>query len=139
MPIDVELQYGGMGIVLNCHGVLTGNDLIEIHNRILSEPETVKVCRYCTVDEMDVDSVEVSPQDVQSIAELSKRVAPFAPAGVLVSLAAPKDVGFGLARVWEALSEETGWETMTFRSRAEADSWIWKRMKEKHGINPPTK
>jgi hypothetical protein len=50
-------------------------------------------------------------------------------------VASPRDHGYGLARMWEALVEWVGWETMAFRSLTEAEDWIRRRVKEKFGID----
>jgi hypothetical protein len=55
--------------------------------------------------------------------------------GVLLAVASPRDHGYALTRMWEALVERVGWETMTFRSVADAESWIRTRLRQKFGID----
>jgi hypothetical protein len=135
MPIDVEVRNGGAGMVLRCRGVLSGRDLIDVHNGLLGSPEALKDSLYCVVDETAIDGVAISPSDIKIVAELSKRLAKISPSGTLVCIVAPKDVAFGFARMWEVLSQETGWETMTVRSKKEGDTWLRTRLKEKFDLD----
>ena len=50
-------------------------------------------------------------------------------------IASPTDLGYGLSRMWEVLSDQSGWEMQIFRSRAEAERWIQQRAKQKFGID----
>jgi hypothetical protein len=43
---------------------------------------------------------------------------------MLVAIAAPRDYAFGMARMWQAFVEDTGWNTAVFRSRAAASDWL---------------
>jgi len=37
--------------------------------------------------------------------------------------------------MWEGLAGVTGWETMVFKNREDAEAWITKKVKEKYGID----
>ncbi|MBN1866253.1 hypothetical protein JW916_03075 [Candidatus Sumerlaeota bacterium] len=136
MPIEIRVQRDGDGLVLISSGVLSGRDLIEVHEKMLAAPEIVEKSKYCILDEEAVEAVDISPDHIRTVAEMSKRVSALTPKGTLVCIVAPRDAAFGFARMWEVLAEETSWETMTVRSRAEADSWIRARVKEKFGFDP---
>jgi hypothetical protein len=41
-----------------------------------------------------------------------------------VAVAAPKKSVFGLSRMWEFHSSDTGWTCDTFTSRDEAEAWL---------------
>jgi len=135
MPIDIELLQGGLGLHLVCRGVLTGEDLIGVMQRLLVVPEQMRRARYALFDTAAADRINISQADLETAADLDKRLAAMTAARAVIAIAAPRDLGFGLARMWEVFAEETGWETMTFRSRADAESWVRQKVKENFGID----
>jgi len=135
MPIEIEGRHEGAGVIYLCHGVMTINDFIDAGNVFLATPQEIKQWRYCIIDLTDIVTMDFDVGQILQVVEQNKRIADMAPPGVLLAVASPKDLGFGLARVWEALVEQVGWETMTFRSRAEAEHWIQERAMHKFGVD----
>jgi len=137
MPIEIEGRQDGLGVIYKCSGVLTIDDFFQAGLGFLAHPEEIKKWRYCIIDLTQVDAMGISSDDIRAVVEQNKRIAAIAPPGAILAVASPKDLGFGLARVWEVLVEEIGWETITLRSRPEADRWIQERAKEKFGLEIP--
>lgn len=137
MPINIEGRQDGAGVIYYCHGDMTIDDLFQAGIGFLAFPEEIKKWRYTIVDLTSVDAMNISSDDIRSVVEQNRRIGANAIPGVLIAVAAPKDLGYGLARMWEVLTEQIGWETMTFRSRAEAESWIRQRAKEKFDLAIP--
>jgi hypothetical protein len=135
MPIDIELLHEGAGVIYNCHGTMTFKDFYDASNGFLEFPEELKKWRYSIIDLTSVEGMNLNYEEVASIVEQNKRLAAIAPPGTLLAVSSPRDLGFGIARMWEALVEQVGWETQTFRSRADAAQWIKKRAKQKFGID----
>ncbi len=79
-----------------------------------------------------METLSLNHEEMVSIVERDKRLAAFTPPGALVAVASPRDWVYG--HMWEALLDQIGWETMTFRSRVEAEYWIQQGAKEKFGI-----
>ena len=52
----------------------------------------------------------------------------------MVAIYAKNDLPFALARMWEVLVNEIGWETYVFRERTDALAWTGERVSEKFGI-----
>lgn len=134
MPIEIEGRQDGVGVIYVCRGAMTIDDFFQAGLGFLAYPEEIKKWRYCIVDLTAVEAMHISSDDIRAVVEQNKRIAAAAPEGALLAVASPKDLGFGLARVWEALVEEVGWETMTFRSRSEAEVWVKLRLFQKFGI-----
>jgi len=137
MPIEIEGRQDGLGVIYKCTGVLTIDDFFQAGLGFLAHPEEIKKWRYCIIDLTRVDVMNISSDDIRAVVEQNKRIAAIAPPGAILAVASPKDLGFGLARVWEVLVEEIGWETMTLRSRPEADRWIQERAKQKFDLDIP--
>jgi hypothetical protein len=137
MPITIEGRQDGAGIIYHCHGDMTIDDLFQAGIRFLAFPEEIKKWRYTIVDLTSVESMNITSDDIRSVVEQNRRIAAIACPGVLIAVAAPKDLGYGLARMWEILMEQIGWETVSLRSRSEAEAWIRRRAKEKFNLDIP--
>jgi len=137
MPIEIEGRQNGLGVIYNCRGALTIDDFFQAGLGFLAHPEEIKKWKYGIIDLTPAGAMNIRPEDISVIVEQNKRIAAIAPPGAILAVASPKDLGFGLAHVWEVLVEEIGWEIMTFRSRSEADVWIQERMKQKFDIETP--
>jgi len=137
MPIEIQGRQNGLGVIYYCHGAVTIDDFFQAGVAFLAFPEEIKKWRYSIVDLTAVDSMEISSGDIRAVVEQSKRIAVVAVPGPLIAVASPNDLGYGLSRMWEALMDDVGWETITLRSRSEAEHWILERMKEKFGISLP--
>jgi hypothetical protein len=122
MPIETEVLQNGTGVLLICRGTVTGKDKIEAVERLLASPDVVSRLRYMVIDQEA--ALELSAQDIRTLAELERRMAQIAPPGVVVAITATREVDYGMARMWQVLVEQTGWETMVFRSFDEVDSWL---------------
>jgi len=76
--------------------------------------------RYGVIDHTSMEKLTL---DFQSIAwsTQDRRLAAIIPSGARCAVSAPTNLGYGLSRMWEVLSEQSGWEIEVFHSRAEAD------------------
>jgi len=135
MPIEIEVRHKAMGVIYHCSHDLTIEDFIAANAGFLHTPSEISKWRYTLIDLVAVESMKINYEDVSRVVAQNKMIAGKAVRGVLLAVASPRDLGFGLARMWEALVERVGWETMTCRSVEEAKAWIRRRMKEKFGIN----
>jgi len=135
MSVHIEIHQAGIGIIINFSGALTLSDFHEVQDVFLTSTEKLKHVKYVILDLTFVDSLNIPYGDVELLAERSKLIADSGPPGVLHAVAAPRDLGYGLARMWQVLSEHTGWEILVLRSRSEAEEWIRKRAREKFGLD----
>jgi hypothetical protein len=135
MPIEVEVRHDAMGVIYHCHGPMVIEDFFVANASFLATPEEIRKWRYTLIDLTAVESMDIGYQDVSRVVTQNATIAANAVPGVLLAVASPKDHGYALARMWGALVERVGWETMTFRSLAEAEDWIQRRLKQKFGID----
>lgn len=135
MPIKIEVRHEAMGVIYHCSGDLTIEDFVAANAGFLNTPDEIRKWRYTLIDLVGVESMAINYDDVSRVVAQNKTIAARAVSGVLLAVSSPKDLGFGLSRMWEALVERVGWETMTFRSVMEAEAWIQRRLKEKFGID----
>jgi hypothetical protein len=135
MPIDIKVMHDGVGILYLCHGTVTGKDFIEANKHILSFGDHLKQVRYGIVDETAIDDIHMSESEMLTITAQNKKMAGLVPPGSIVAVIAKGDFAFELARMWESFIEHTGWETMTFRAKWKAESWIEEKVKANFGIS----
>jgi len=135
MPIDVKVLHDGAGILYLCHGTVTGKDFIEANKQILAFNDHLKQIRYGLIDETEVADIHMSESEMLTITAQDKKIASLVPPGAIVAVINNSDFAVGLARFWETFIEFTGWETMTFRNRWQAESWIKEKVKANFGID----
>jgi hypothetical protein len=135
VPIDIRVLHNGMGILYLCHGRINGKDFIDANRRLLAFNDRLKKARYGLVDETGIDDLRISESEMLTIVAQNKKIAAIVPQGAVVAVIAKDDITLGLARMWGSFIEHTGWETMTFRARWKAKSWIVEKVKANFGID----
>lgn len=124
-----------MGVVYRCSGDMAAEDFFAANNSFLATPDEIKKWRYGLIDLSAVRSMDIGYLDISRVVAQNSTIASIAVPGIVIAVAAPGDHGFALARMWQAMVERVGWETMAFRSLAEAEDWIQKKIKQKFGID----
>lgn len=124
MPFSTEYVGEGRGVRLVGTGLLTGQEILEAKQGLLRSPDRIKGLAYGLVDMTDVTELQITRDDVLEFVAVDVQIAALVPRVLAVAVVAPGDLAFGLARMWEAFAEVTGWNTHVFRSRAEAEPWL---------------
>jgi hypothetical protein len=136
MPVDVQIVHGGLGRLFVCRGVLAGGELIARNAEMLSAEGNYKGVRWALIDESATTSVAISTAEVQTIVEQDGRLAAALPE-LVIAVVAPHDIGFGLSRMWEILTERPGWSLRVLRSSSEAEIWLREEVRRKFGMELP--
>ena len=123
MPYTWTLTDDGRGLVQVGSGVVTGAELLAACAANSRAHEGAEWLTHGLVDLAEVTSLQASTAELRRLAEESRVAAKFAP-GAHVALVAPRDLVYGLARMWEVFATETGWTTQVFRDRASAEAWL---------------
>ena len=124
MPFSTEYLPDGRGVHMSGTGLLTGQEILEAKAGLLRAPDRLTGLAYGMVDVTDVTELRITRDDVMEFVAVDVRIAALVPRAVAVAVVAPGDLAFGLARMWEAFAEVTGWNTHVFRSRADAEPWL---------------
>jgi hypothetical protein len=135
MPIEVEVRHEATGVIYHCCGAMVIDDFFTANQSFLATPDEIRKWRYTLIDLTAVETMDINYNDVSRVVTQNATIAANAVPGVLLAVASPRDHGYALSRMWGALVERVGWETMTFRSVADAESWIRTRLKQKFGID----
>jgi hypothetical protein len=113
----------GRGMIHTGDGVLTGEELIAGSMRLRAEMKRGGHVEYAMSDLSAVTEMRVTPDDLRQLAEAQLVTAQILPRA-LAAVVAPHDHIFGMARMWEAYADATGWETRVFRDRTSAERWL---------------
>jgi hypothetical protein len=134
MSIKVHIVQNGMGRLWICRGVLRGRELIANSERIL-RTKSYEGVRWLLIDETDT-TMDISAEEIRIIKHLDDLLAAVLPE-LATAVVVPYDFGFGMARMWEILTERPGWSTRTFRTRPEAETWLRQEVRRKFGMELP--
>lgn len=115
---------GPHAVRLVASGVLTGDDLLAANKAFFGEHlERFASARTWLSDYTNCTVGELPTAALHEVADISVRVAKVNP-DLIVALAMPADLLFGLGRMWDGLAAQTGWRTGVFRTLAEARAWL---------------
>jgi hypothetical protein len=122
MPVKMKYIDDGNGIEMMGTGVVTGDEIHNAFNEYYSGDMLLKT-KYLIANFLDAEQFNVSNEDVGRIAAQEIQASK---TGLkrLIALVGKQDVIFGLLRMWEGHTFRSGFETMVFRDREEALTWI---------------
>lgn len=135
MPLEAHIVHGGLGRIWIIRDVLSGKELIANNERSLSS-KSYEGVRWLLIDETAATSIDISSQEIQMIRRQDDRLAVVLPE-IVTAIVVPNEVGFGMARMWEMMTERPGWSTHAFRSRPEAEAWLREEVRRKFALEVP--
>jgi hypothetical protein len=119
------------GVVFAFQGMVTRKEMEEAKLALLAQSTELMNLMFAIVDHTDAVLDDLSTADLLDLAKLDQKLARHTPAGMVVAVAVARDLEYGLARMWQAFIDGSGWETGVFRSRPEAEHWVRERVHEK--------
>lgn len=123
MPYTTELTEDCMGVVHTGSGVVTGEEILRGSQLLAQLVQNTENFHYEFVDLCEATGIEITQENLQEIATLDRMTAFFRPHAVVV-VVAPNEQLFAVAKQWEHLVRNLGWNTHIARSRSEAHSWL---------------
>lgn len=134
MPLKVEYLDERRGVLAEASGELTGDELLRGVADVNSLDLAEKPILYTFFDFNGVTGVNISTLQIRAAADLAISGSRRHSISRVVAIYAKNDLPFALARMWEVLVNEIGWETYVFRERTDALAWTGERVSEKFGI-----
>ena len=126
MPIEYEIDQDRRLVIARLRGTLTDADVFGYQRDVWSRAEVAGFDEL--IDTTDCDKIEVPSGDrVLQLAELSASMDAAAPSKL--AIVAPRDLAFGLGRMYESyrgVSNKSTKEVSVFRSMTEATKWLGK-------------
>jgi len=127
MPYLTEIVDEGTGILHVGRGVLKGQEIIDVVTAmagLLPHPELLS---HGLIDLTEVSDFQVSTEELRIITGIDRKHAG-ALTRMSVAIAAPKDLMFGVARMYEGMMLTPGWTIEVFRTRSQAQAWLASRL-----------
>ena len=118
------------GIIIRVEGLISGNEIKKANDIIYESPDKIKKIKYQICDLTIASDFSASESDIRAISNQDKKASEINP-NMLIAVVGEKDVIFGLARMWEAFSYDSPFETMVFRKMEDAQQWIREKLHKK--------
>ena len=123
MPVTTRFTDSNRGFRTTGTGVLAGAELVKAKLALEADEAAVRGLAFAICDFSEVTQIELTSDDVKTIAEIDVRLSAWAP-DVVVAVIAPRDAVYGMSRIWEVLAEPTGWPIGIFRRAVDAERWV---------------
>jgi len=133
MPNQIKYLDGGRGVAWAAASLLTGPELIADHKAIFFRDHGAEPYLYAFFDCGGLTGTTISVADMREVANIDFRASRSIP-NFVVAIYAKDDLPIGLARMWQVLAEQTGWESRIFQDKSEAVDWMKERVAAKSGI-----
>ena len=125
MPYEINIEGNGTKIITRYYGVLTISDIFAALEERFSDVERTRKCRIFLSDFTDVTETRLGDLDVRSLTVNYKEASSDNPDVIAVAVV-PRDLLYGLGRMWEVYVESTDipWKVEIVRTREEAQALI---------------
>jgi hypothetical protein len=115
MTYTTELIASGTGILRTGSGVVTGQEILDAARTALTGVTDPLRFTHGLVDFTNIEGFEVSAAEMAMVAQVNRKN-PGSMSNIIVAIAAPEDVAFGMSRMYGSLIDGSGWDVRTFRT-----------------------
>jgi hypothetical protein len=122
MPIQVNADESRELVEIVFTGEVTGSEFAELMEKYFHEPSSALPLGL--FDLSDVTIVDVAAGSVREAARRAEQYVDSRLEGGKLAIIAPRDLLFGMARMYEILRGDSPVEVRVFRERDEAESWL---------------
>ncbi|MDY6792081.1 MAG: hypothetical protein SWH54_12510 [Thermodesulfobacteriota bacterium] len=123
MAIESHIRPEDNLVVLTHVGEIGDDEFLAFYNSFFKS-DTFKPSMNILVDLRKADSSPRSAGVLRRFAEFLQAVRPDITSHTKVAVVAPKDLSFGLARMYEVLSDSVLWNFAVFRAMDAALAWL---------------
>jgi hypothetical protein len=122
VPISYEIDQARGLVLSTAGGILTDGDILSLKARLLADPRWSPGMRELA----DVRAIERLEVTTDGVRRMAGHDAAFAPAigSYRLALVVPRDEVFGMARMYQMLTEPAVPYVGVFRDLAEAAAWL---------------
>ena len=141
MPIAIKECDSGIGLIIESRGTVTDKDLVDpLELRLTKDKEKFKTYKYILIDQFALTTLDVSDATIDHIAGMIADVSSINPDSILamvayVSYGANIDLIGRLSRMRRLFINQSCWESLQFKTRPQAVTWIKKKVNDKFGID----
>lgn len=123
MPYEIKIEDDGAKITTRYFGHLTTGDITSAYQERFTDIGRIKKLKILLSDYSDVTQIDLHDVDISSLAEFYKTASAYNRKVVSVAIM-PKDILFGLGRMWEAYVDGISWKAGIFRTKEEAQAFL---------------
>jgi len=123
MSYSTEVIDAGKGILHIGRDTVSGNELLASANRILDMVKKGFSPSYAITDLGEVVDFHVTAEEIRLNAEINISISKYLPRARIAIIASRNHI-YGIARMWEAYAQRTGWAIRVFRDKNEALAWV---------------
>ncbi len=117
-----SIEFDNNRVTLIYSGTVTFEEIIDANKRIINHPFFPKIDQqlwlFKSIEKFNVDVNKIE----RIIATAINKTATHE--NLKIAIVSKSDLAFGLGRMYEALSENTPWQTMVFRTIDKAEEWL---------------
>lgn len=122
MPVTINIRHDGSVIEFIASGVVTGKEIVEANEKIYTREHLLRL-RFKIIDRSACTDYDVTTQEMETIARQDLEASKIN-RNITVLLVSSTDLQFGMTRMWQALTENTGFRSEILRDRESADQYI---------------
>ena len=122
MPIEINYPGNGIGVEFKAFGKVTGSDILEAYRQLYAEGQFERF-RYKLIDRTECSEYLVSSAEMRMISQQEIDASKINPKMTII-IVAPSAHQFGMSRMFQAMSQESGYDILIFHDRETADSYI---------------
>lgn len=124
MSASITFENDHRGAVVACNKVLSGQDFIETNNALYNSP-TIFDLQYCITILDDIESVEITTEQLSFIAQQDAEGAlKTAHKKLFIALVISNDIVEGIARLYQHYIDSDKVVVKTFKTLNSARAWI---------------
>ena len=123
MAVENIITDGGLGVVTICSGVLGRDEFIDAVRRRYEPEESLRDRRYFLTDHSAVTDFAMESKDIFALSKITTAASMINPDIHLASVV-PRDLAFGMVRMWGGYAHDLAWAFRICRSRPEAERWL---------------
>jgi hypothetical protein len=122
MPIQINYIQDGIGIEFILSGVVTGEEIVAANKDIYNYENLCRL-KYKFIERSMCTEYSVTSEEVKIIAAQDKKASEIN-RNITIVFVSPTDLQYGMSRVWQAYTTETGFQSKIFKDRKSAEKWI---------------
>jgi len=123
MPITCQFKPDARLVIFAHVGVVPDDEFLASYNAFYEDPRFDKSFNLL-VDLRRTDSSVRSSEALHKLANFVRRELASTAARPKIAVVAPEDISFGLARMYEVLSDTVPWDFAVFRAPDAALAWL---------------
>jgi hypothetical protein len=125
------------GAVIRSAGEFHIDEMIEAKRDVAKKYPDGVPWLFVVVDLSEVTSLNAQTAEVERLVEQDRLLAVLTRPELPFAVIAPQDSYFGMARMWQSISDGVGWDTQIFRDRIKTEVWIREQVQKKYNVPLP--